>query len=61
MILAPIPLLYPGQILTQEAVHQNPNNLKLTFNTHQKLMKVQIIVKHTLTIQVRKLIMQIYE
>ena len=24
MILAPIPLLYPGQILTQEAVLQNP-------------------------------------
>ena len=61
MILAPIPLLYPGQIPTQEAVHQNPTNLKLTFNTCHKLTKVQIIVKHTLTIQVRKLIMQIYE
>ena len=53
MILVPIPLLYPGQILSREAVHQNPNNLKLTFGTHQKLTNVQIIVKHTLTTKVR--------
>ena len=57
----PIVLLYQGQVITEEAVQQNPKMLKLTFNTQQKQMKFQIIVKDTLTIQVRKLIKQIYE